>query len=85
MTTIELPLHDPSQWPLYMTRQQVAYVMQKSPRTIERKIARGLMPQPTSDGRFIRDEIERYLRGGVRDYDRQRRSHVRVLAGGRGR
>jgi hypothetical protein len=69
-----LSLSDPSQWPLYMTRAEVAHVLRRSPRTIERRIARRRMPQPTGDGMFLRDEIEKYIRGGVRAFDRQRQS-----------
>jgi hypothetical protein len=71
---MNLPLHDATQWPLRMTKAEVAHVCRGSVRTIERRVADGVMPGPDGDGFFLRVEIVNFLNGNVRKFDRQRKT-----------
>lgn len=81
---MNLPLNDPSQWPIQMGKAEVAHVMQRSIRQIDRWIEAGIFPEPTSMGWWPRKEIEEYLQGGVRKWDRDRKkAQLRMVGGGR--
>jgi hypothetical protein len=69
---VSLPLHDPSQWPVRMTVHEVAHVCRVSVRTVQRRVEAEAMPGPDRDGFFVRDEIARFLQGGVREFDKRR-------------
>ena len=69
MKAIALSLSDPSTWPLRMTIDEVAHVSRRCRRTVEGRIKKGLMFPPDSDGMFERDQVVRYLRGGLKDFD----------------
>jgi predicted DNA-binding transcriptional regulator AlpA len=80
----DLPLNDPSQWPLLMTKTEVAWVRRRSIRTIDRMVEAGTFPEPTSMGWWPRTEIEEYLKGGVRKWDRDRKkAQLRMVGSGR--
>lgn len=80
---MNLPLHDASLWPLLMTKQEVAHVTRRSTRTIDRKIAAGTFPEPTSDGMWTRDEVAAYCQGGIRKFDEDRKRAQLRMVGGR--
>jgi predicted DNA-binding transcriptional regulator AlpA len=80
----DLPLNDPSQWPVLMTKAEVAHVRRRSIRTIDRMVEAGTFPEPTSDGMWPREEIVKYCQGGIRKFDHDRKSaQLRSVAGGR--
>jgi hypothetical protein len=68
-----LPLNDASQWPLRMTRRETAHVLRISVRHLARRISSGLFPQPDggSRGTWARDVVERYVKGGIREFDKR--------------
>lgn len=66
----DIPLHDPSQWPVRMTRVEVAAVHQRSVSWLRRQIATHRYPRPDSDGRWARDVVQRYAEGGIQVFDR---------------
>lgn len=74
---VTLPLHDPSQWPVRMTRCEVAHVLRISVRWLEVRITKGQFPRWDSDWMWDRDTVARYAQGGIRHFDaalaRQRR------------
>lgn len=65
-----IPLHDPSQWPLRMTREEVAQVIRRSSRTLRARINSGRFPPPDGDGTWARATVEAYANGGVRTFER---------------
>lgn len=65
-----LSLSDSSTWPIRMTLAEVAYVSRKSVRTIQRRIRQGLMFNADSDGLFEREAVAKYLRGGIRIFEK---------------
>ena len=66
----DISLHDPSQWPLRMTRAQVAAVHQRSVSWLRQRIAQRRYPRPDSDGRWSREVVQRYAEGGIQAFDR---------------
>lgn len=73
MNAVALPLNDPSQWPLRMTKAETAHVLRWSVKTLERKVRAGVVPLPDADRFFIRAEIEHFLKGNVRQFDKRRK------------
>lgn len=69
MTPITLPLHDPSQWPLRMKRDEVAHVLRRSRAWLEQRIARGEFPRWDGDWMWDRDTVAWYAKGGIKKFD----------------
>lgn len=76
---VTLPLHDATQWPLRMTRDEVAHVTRRSTRTLHTMLKAGAFPMPGSDRMWARAQVVAYLEG---DIDRYRHSQ-RIRAGQR--
>jgi len=70
MKPTDLPLHDACQWPLRMTKAEVAHVTRWSLRMLRDKVCKEQFPQPTG-GFFVRAEIVAFIQGGSRKFDRQ--------------
>jgi predicted DNA-binding transcriptional regulator AlpA len=82
--SIDLPLNDPDQWPLLLTKAEVAHVTRRSIRTIDRMVAAGTFPEPTSDCKWVRQEVADYCMGGVRKFDRDRKkAQLRMVGASR--
>lgn len=64
------PLHDATQWPLRMTRAEVAHVCRRSVRWVEIRMKRGTFPRPDGDGMWARAVVQRYVEGGIKAYER---------------
>lgn len=77
---LALPLHDPSQWPMRMTRDEVAHVCRRSRRWLEIRIARGEFPPPDGDRMWARATVRRYVEGGIQQFDQAARSARRGRA-----
>lgn len=90
-TTTSLPLNDPSQWPLRMTRREVAQVCRISERELRRRIKQGRFPKTDDGVTWSRGSVETFVAGKVRDFERtfeqeQRRQQRRgaiAMVGGR--
>lgn len=78
--SVPLPLHDPAQWPLRMTREQVAAVHQRSVSWLRARVAAHRFPRPDSDGRWCRDVVRRYAEGGIKEFDRAAEKRERAAA-----
>jgi hypothetical protein len=75
---IGLPLNDVTQWPLLMTRAEVATVIRVSPRTLRRLVAEGRFPPPIR-GTWARDVVDRYVHGQRREFERQAARRLRMV------
>lgn len=77
---ITLSLQDPSQWPLRMTRDEVAYVLRRSRRWVEHRVRSGQIPGCDSDFMWDRDTVARYAKGGIKQLDALKDREARVAA-----
>jgi hypothetical protein len=62
-----------------MTREEVAHCIRKSLRTLFRLLDEGKFPPASSDGMWARNDVSRYLAGGIDRFDA---SHRRKRRGG---
>lgn len=85
MNAIELPLCDPSQWPLRMKPEEVAHVLRRGVRTLYYQMSRGQFPRPDGDGMWDRALVQRYAEGGIKEFDKRASRPGRLMAmrGGR--
>lgn len=85
---MSLPLHDPSLWPVRMTRSEVAQVLRISARTLRDRMRAARFPSPDDGISWDRDVVIRYVRGGVKAFEERaerkaQRSNLRVIGGRR--
>lgn len=71
MNASTLPLNDITAWPLRMTRQEVAKVLRVSERELRRRVQVGRFPSADDGRTWSRDVIERYVKGGIKEFERQ--------------
>lgn len=64
-----LPLNDPSQWPLRMTRDEVLHVIRRKGAWLRLRMKQGRFPRPDSDFMWSREDIRKYAQGGIRQFD----------------
>lgn len=69
--SVTIPLHDPSLWPMRMTRQDTATVLRISERELRRRIAQHRFPVPDDGRTWSREMVERYAKGTIREFERQ--------------
>lgn len=80
-----LDLSNPESWPVRMVLDEVAQALRISRRSLYDRIATGRFPK-SDDGRsWDRDVVVRYVKGGVRQFERkaeeqQRRGSMRMVA-----
>ncbi len=75
-----LPLHDPTQWPLRMTRADVAHVLRCDRSTLYLRIKRHLFPPPDLDRMWPRATVQRYAEGNIQEFGRQAKRTARTMA-----
>lgn len=78
MSAINLPLHDPSQWPLRMTRAEVLHVLRRGSTWLWERQKTGGFPPADGDGMWSRDVIANFAKGGIKTYDAAVRRRARV-------
>lgn len=78
-------LADPSTWPMRMVRAEVAAVLRISQRELRRRIVAGRFPAADDGRTWERDVVDRYVRGGIKSFERAKDHSRRFfsMAGGR--
>lgn len=88
MKACALSLTDYSQWPIRMTRTEVAHVCRCSRTTFYERVRTHRFPQPDGDGMWARATVVAYLTGGIQKFDdrherEQRKTCLAAVNGGR--
>lgn len=69
---VPVDIGQPGTWPMRLLRAEVATVCRISVRELQRRISTGRFPPPDDGRTWARDVVQRYVEGGIKQFERQR-------------
>jgi len=72
---VRLSLSDADTWPLRMTREEIAYVLRMSKRSLEQRLTDGRFPPADDLHTWSRDFVKEYATKRMKEFERMAKRH----------